>query len=63
MTLMRALARINEGMKGTQLSMAIVLYTSPKLSTTLIGYEYLLYYMAYALLCSNVDANRREKVF
>ena len=54
MTLMLALARITEGMKGTQLSLAIVLYTSPKPSTTSTGNEYLIYFMAYEISTCSV---------
>ena len=49
MTLMLALALITEGMKGTQLFLAIVLYTSPKPSTTSTGNEYLIYFTAYEM--------------
>ena len=47
--MMLALARIPEDIKQTQLSLAIVLYTSPKLSNTSIGNKYLIYLMAYEI--------------
>ena len=58
MTLMRELARITEGMKGTQLSLAIVLYTSPKPSITSIGNVYLIYFMAYEISPSSVELEK-----
>ena len=58
MTLMRALARITEGMKGTQLSLAIVLHTSPKPSTISIGNVYLIYFMAYEISPSSVELEK-----
>ena len=50
-----ALTRITEGMKGTQLSRAIVLYTSPKPSITSTGNEYLIYLMTYEISPSSVE--------
>ena len=58
MTLMRELACITEGMKGTQLSLAIVLYTSRKPSTTSIGNAYLIYFMVYEISPSSVELEK-----
>ena len=62
MILMLALARITEGMKGTQLSLAIVLYTSQKPLITSTGNAYFIYFMAYGVSGSSEDYNRMGKV-
>ena len=58
MTLMRELACITEGMKGTQLSLAIGLYTSRKPLTTYIGNAYLIYFVAYEISPSSVELEK-----
>ena len=58
MTLMLALARITEGTEGTQLSLAIFLYTSPKPSNTSTGNEYLIYLKAYEISPSSVELEK-----
>ena len=61
MTLMLALTRNTEGMKGTQLSLAIVLYTSRKPLTTYIGIAYLIYFMAYKISPSSVEQEEADQ--
>ena len=61
MTLMLALARITEGIKGIQLSLAIVLYTCRKPSTTFIRNAHLIYFMTYEISPSSVELEKADQ--